>query len=76
MSHFLRRSIPFFILIALGIAWIGCAKRVISVQPVNIQDPNLRTAIEDALHKPAGATITDADMAALTSLEPGWGRDP
>ena len=74
MSHFLRRSTLLFMLIALGIAWIGCAKRVTSVQPVNIQDPNLRTAIEDALHKPAGAIITATDMATLTSLEPGWGR--
>ena len=73
MLHFLRCSTLFFTLLALGIAWSGCAKRITSVQPVNIPDANLRTAIEDALHKPAGAIITDADMATLTSLEQGWG---
>ena len=72
MLHFLRRSTPFIVLLALGVAWIGCAKGITSVQPVNIPDANLRAAIEDALHKPAGATITDADMATLTSFEPGW----
>ena len=73
MLHFLRRSTLFFMLLVLGVAWGGCAKRITSVQPVNIPDANLRTAIEDALHKPAGAKITNADMATLTSLEPGWG---
>ena len=73
MLRLLRRSIPFVILLALGIAWVGCAKRIPSAQPVNIPDANLRTAIEDALHKPAGAIITNTDMATLTSLEPGWG---
>ena len=71
MLHFLRCSTLFFTLLALGIAWSGCAKRITSVQPVNIPDANLRTAIEDALHKPAGAIITNAEMATLTSLEPG-----
>ena len=73
MLHCLRRSTLFIMLLTLGIAWSGCAKGITSVQPVNIPDANLRTAIEDALHKPAGATITDANMATLTSLEPGWG---
>ena len=73
MLHFLRRSTLFFVLLVLGVAWGGCAKRITSVQPVNIPDANLRTTIEDALHKPAGAKITNADMATLTSLEPGWG---
>ena len=69
MLHILRCSTPFLMLLVLGVAWVGCAKRIVSVQPVNIPDANLRTAIEDALHKPVGATITDADMATLTSLE-------
>ena len=73
MLHGLRRSIPLVILLGVGVVWSGCAKRTPSVQPVNIPDANLRTATEDALHKPAGATITDADMATLTSLEPNWG---
>ena len=73
MLHFLRRSTLLVILLALGIAWSGCAKRITSVQPVNIPDANLRLAIEDALHKPAGAIITNADMVTLTSFEPVWG---
>ena len=73
MLHFLRRSTPFIVLLAVGVTWSGCTKGITSVQPVSIPDTNLRAAIEDALHKPAGATITNADMATLTSLEPGWG---
>ena len=34
----------------------------VSTEGVNIPDPNLRTAIENALGKPSGATITVADM--------------
>ena len=36
---------------------------------VNIPDPNLRAAIENALGKASGATITTADMAKLTRLD-------
>ncbi len=36
--------------------------------PVNIPDPNLRAAIEQALGKASGAAITTADMARLTRL--------
>ena len=35
---------------------------------VNIPDPNLRAAIEEALGKASGATITRADMLTLTRL--------
>ena len=38
-------------------------------EPVDIPDPNLRAAIENALGKPAGAPITVDQMAALTRLE-------
>ncbi len=68
MLYFLRRSTLFFTLLVLGVAWIGYTKRSV---PVNIPDANFRTAIEDALHKPAGAIITSADMETLTSLEGG-----
>jgi hypothetical protein len=61
MLHFLRRSTPLFMLLALGIAWGGCAKRIASMQAVNIPDANLRDAIERALYKPAVAIITNAD---------------
>ena len=53
MLHFLRLSTLFFMLLVLGVAWSGCAKRITSVNRINIPDANLRTAIEDALHKPA-----------------------
>ena len=38
-------------------------------QTVNIPDANLRTAIESALDKASGATITTADMARLIRLD-------
>ena len=41
---------------------------VIDPTPVNIPDENLRAAIEDALDKSRGATITRGDMSTLTSL--------
>ena len=71
MLRFLCRSTLFIMLLALGIAWIGCTKRTPPVQTVNIPDANLRAVIERALNKPAGATITNAEIATLTSLEGG-----
>ena len=41
--------------------------------PVTIPDPNLRSAIEEALGKTKGAAITRADMQTLTKFE-GEGR--
>ena len=38
-------------------------------QPIDIPSPNLRDAIEGALGKPAGDTITALDIAMLTTLE-------
>ena len=73
MLHFLRRSTLFIMLLVLGIAWIGCTNKTPPVQAVNIPDANLRAVIERALDKPAGATITNADMATLTNL--GGDRD-
>ena len=43
--------------------------------PVQIPDPNLRTYIENELRKSAGARITQAEMATLTSLSPFGIRD-
>ena len=40
----------------------------LTIEGVNIPDPNLRAAIETALGKAAGAPITTADMKTLTSL--------
>ena len=40
----------------------------VTAQVVDIPDPNLRAAIETALGKASGATITAADMAGLTHL--------
>ena len=42
-----------------------------TAQTVNIQDANLRAAIEEALGKAPGTTITAEEMAALTRLEAG-----
>ena len=69
MLYFLHRSTLFIMLLVLGIAWIGCTNRTPPVQAVNIPDANLRAVIERALDKPAGTTITNANMATLTSLE-------
>ncbi len=44
--------------------WVGFT----SAQTVSIPDPNLRAAIEDALGKAPGATITTTEMATLTEL--------
>ena len=51
-----------FLLICLSIPLTATA------QTVDIPDPNLRTAIENALGKASGDTITVADMATLTEL--------
>ena len=40
-----------------------------TAQVVDIPDPNLRAAIENALGKAAGAPITADEMATLTQLE-------
>ena len=41
----------------------------VTAQVADIPDPNLRTAVEKALGKASGTTITAADMAKLTRLE-------
>ena len=56
------RFYSFFLLICFSISVTATA------QTVNIPDPNFRAEIEEALDKPSGATITRADMAALTRL--------
>ena len=43
--------------------------------PVTIPDAVLRSRIENALLKSAGATITEADMATITNLTTGAGHD-
>ncbi len=53
----------FFLLISLSISLTATA------QVVNIPAPNLRAAVETALGKGPGDTITAADMAKLTRLE-------
>ena len=56
-------SSTFFLLICLALPL------TVTAQVVDIPDPNLRTAIETALGKASGATITAADMAKLPHLE-------
>ena len=41
---------------------------IATAQPVNIADPNLRVAIEKALDKAPGATVTTTEMATLREL--------
>ncbi len=53
----------FFLLMCLALPLTATA------QVVDIPDPNLRSAIEKALGKASGATITPAEMATLTSLD-------
>ena len=65
MLHHLCRSTLFFTLLILGIAGTGYAQENV---PVNIPDVNLRAVIERALDKPAGATITNTEIAMLTDL--------
>ena len=55
----------FFLLICFSLPLTATA------QVVDIPDPNLRAAIESALGKVSGATITIADMETLTKLEAG-----
>ena len=57
-----RFCFTFFLLICFSLPLIATA------QTVNIPDSNLRAAIEEALGKSSGATITRADMATLTQL--------
>ena len=58
-----RLHFPFLLLMYLTLPLTATA------QVVSIPDPNLRAAIEEALGKASGATITTADMAKLTKLE-------
>ena len=51
-----RFCFMFFLLICFSLSLTATA------QTVNIPDPNLRAAVETALRKPSGATITAADM--------------
>ena len=53
----------FFLLICLTLSL------PVTAQIVNIPALNLRAAVEDALGKASGATITPADMTHLTHLE-------
>ena len=60
-KQFLRFT--FFLLIYLTLPL------TVTAQVIDIPDPNLRAAVEKALGKASGATITAADMANLTHLE-------
>ena len=60
-KQFLRFT--FFLLLYLALPLTAAA------QIVNIPDPNLRAAVENALGKTAGAPITVSDMAKLTRLD-------
>ena len=54
---------PLFLLMYLTLLLTATA------QVIDLPDPNLRAAVEKALGKASGATITTADMATLTRLD-------
>ena len=55
--------------VSVGFTAVTFDETVNSDTSVNIPDPNLRAAVEAALGKTSGATITASDMATLTRLE-------
>ncbi len=57
-----RQKITFSLLLTIVLGGVAFA------QVVDIPDPNLRAAVADALGIPHGASITQADMRQLTSL--------
>ena len=67
-ARFLNMSVPFFLWVCLTLPLTATA------QLVDISDPNLRAAVEAALGKASGATITTDEMATLTRLEARWAR--
>ena len=62
-ARFLNMSVTFFLLMYLILPLTATA------QIVNIPDLNLRAAVETALGKVSGATITTDEMATLTRLD-------
>lgn len=57
-------TIVMLIVCSIGVVGVGIA----SAQFVDIPDPNLRTVVEEALGKAAGATITMPEMENLTHI--------
>ena len=60
-KHFLRFTLFLLVCFTLPLT--------VTAQVIDIPDPNLRTAVENALGKASGAPITAADMANLTHLK-------
>ena len=58
-------------LLILTVATILLITQSVSAQIVEIPDPNLRSAIEEALGLPAGSSITQQEMGRLRDLEAG-----
>ena len=70
--RFDRQNLEFVQVITL--AFIACVlflmpHQVVTAQTVHIPDAGLRAALESALGKEAGASITQVDMAGLKTLE-------
>ena len=63
------RRVPGTVLLALLVSAAPAGRALAADDdPVSIPDAALRTCLESALEKPAGATITEADMASVTYL--------
>ena len=63
-------SLPhvFGLILAVCVMFFALHLSATAQEVVNIPDPNLRAAIENALGKDAGAIITKAEMETLTTL--------
>ena len=62
-ARFLNMSVPFFLWVCLALPLTATA------QLIDIPDSNLRAAVEKALGKASGATITTDEMATLIRLD-------
>lgn len=69
------KSLPMLLLVGCLCLFIGVS--AVEAQVVEIPDPGLREAIEEALGKEPGAPITADDMATVRSIDRwGWGSGP
>ena len=69
LVRLLPGRVPSVVLVALLASAVHAGRALAAPDdPVSIPDATLRTCLETVLKKPAGATITEADMASVTVL--------
>ena len=68
LSTFISLPHVFGLILAICVMFFALHLSATAQEVVNIPDPNLRAAIENALGKDAGAIITKAEMETLTTL--------